>query len=737
MKLKRIKIMKRVVFLIFFFSCLTVAKRCMAQLNKDDKSNWFGQWATDTNNLPLFVTNLEKHPLQWHPFTHMMSTGKVMVSVNQWGSVNLFRTSNRGMVNLTPSTTASRSGFYVMLQQGKKLYSLIYSELNANKKLEYGVGYTKFEGELIKDKIHLRVAYTICTPFDFSDGFYTNLEVTNLSKTPLEGKLRVRSDVWPKQNYGNFKEWIKDNTNILNKKGSTAFKKTNLYGDIFLLGNTRWSGASKGLSLELFQDISLAQNEQEHSNFFTGSGNGYESLSEKMQSFTKADFEALQASWIKVLQPVTFNLPEKWMTDECKWSFAQLLSFCFYDTSMGEYVINLGGYGLGEKASLPNGVFGIREMAETSMVLAYFNPELAKSSLRWMSKLQIVSGDMKPFHDYIKEDPYPADEVIIGGHLAESDSEIWFLLALGEYIATTKDYKFLQEQTNYLTAGKSGTIWEHAKSAFSFIKKYIKTGNHGLVRILNGDWNDYLSKIGQGEKGESTMNTGMLCRALLDIKAIAAAKGDTAFGGEVNTYYLALKKAADASFDQQWFIRGFDDKGQAIGSAEDRLFLDAQSWNVLGKCGSNDQRKLALQNTLKFNRSDIGLLLMSKPYSSPAPDISWAPIESGEGENAGIWPQTVYWTVWALAEAGMTEAAMEEWKKMSLHNHYKLHPQVPFGIFNGPDCYSSYYAGNREGWTQTSTFNRILEIPMNPMVAWQAFAMKKILIAKHRQADSY
>jgi len=66
-------------------------------------------------------------------------------------------------------------------------------------------------------------------------------------------------------------------------------------------------------------------------------------------------------------------------------------------------------------------------------------------------------------------------------------------------------------------------------------------------------------------------------------------------------------------------------------------------------------------------------------------------------------------------------------EKNSLRNHADNFPQVPFGIFNGPDCYSSHFAGNREGWTQTGTFNRMLEIPMNPMIAWQAFSIKKIL----------
>ena len=81
----------------------------------------------------------------------------------------------------------------------------------------------------------------------------------------------------------------------------------------------------------------------------------------------------------------------------------------------------------------------------------------------------------------------------------------------------------------------------------------------------------------------------------------------------------------------------------------------------------------------------------------------------------------------AMAEEGMTDLASQEWKKMTLRNHTRLYPDVPFGVINGPDCYSSKFAHEREGWTQVEQFNRLLPIPMNPIVAWQAFAMKKII----------
>jgi hypothetical protein len=51
---------------------------------------------------------------------------------------------------------------------------------------------------------------------------------------------------------------------------------------------------------------------------------------------------------------------------------------------------------------------------------------------------------------------------------------------------------------------------------------------------------------------------------------------------------------------------------------------------------------------------------------------------------------------------------------------------VPYGIFNGPDCFSSKWAGKREGWTQSQLLNRGQFVPTNPMIAWQGFTLRKI-----------
>jgi N,N'-diacetylchitobiose phosphorylase len=282
--------------------------------------------------------------------------------------------------------------------------------------------------------------------------------------------------------------------------------------------------------------------------------------------------------------------------------------------------------------------------------------------------------------------------------------------------------------------GESGTMWEHLKRAFYWVRDQIGIGQHGLVLIREGDWNDYLSLMGAEGRGESVMNSGVACRAFDAMAEIARARREIGFASEVESLCSKLRSAVSAAFDDGWFCRGYTDAGNPVGShAENRVFLNAQTWAALGKCGTPQQRRTALLNAIAHCHTEIGLMLMSRPYSSPAPDdISWCAIPAGEGENAGIWPQTINWFVWALTQEGLIDEAIAEWKCGTLLAHAQRFPEVPYGIFNGPDCFSSKWSGKREGWTQVQLLDRAHFVPMNPMIAWQGFSMRKINAAMRR-----
>jgi hypothetical protein len=683
-----------------------------------------GQWTKDENELPCFDLHSDAIPYPWHAFPHLMSTGRACVLANQWGHVNML-ISEGGLRVLYPSTQRSQGAAYPALLLNDTLYTLTFSDMTQNRSVRYGMGYAQYKGEIKNKLFHLRVWQTFTVPRDFSGNLVYSLEIENLAQASLSGNLLICSDFWPKPS-----EWNYPDNTIPNQwqggKGFSAYLGPAQHlGTVYLVSDEGSEGRILKYSLQLLKNVYLDVGKTLRQQAVVGY-NSTMNVRDLQKTYVHTAATSYQQYWIDFAGRLTFKADEAWIVEESVWTASQLLAFSTYDLSVDEPFVTLGGYGWFSDTDNPDigGGFNSREVAEVVMPLAYIDTAMAKSCMRWHFKLQNTNGQPATGYDYVP------------GHLPNyshrtSDNALWLLLACSEYIKVTGDETFLDEKTPFYN-GSTETAWEHIRRAFAWVEREETGGSHGLLRMLDGDWNDCLNKIGKQGRGESVMNTGIACRAFDQLYPIAKQRKDTAFARRLKHLSASLHTAMDKTFDQEWFIRAYNDQGEPVGTRlEDRLFLNAQSWAVLGKCGTSEQRRAALQSALKLCGTDIGAMLMSKPFGCPAPpEITDYSNPAGEGENCGIWPQTVYWFIWALAEEGMWDEARDQWKKMSLRNHFARYPQVPFGVINGPDCYSSRLSSQREGWTQMRNWNRNIATPMNPMVAWQYFAWQKIQLTR-------
>ncbi|MDR1145829.1 MAG: hypothetical protein LBK71_06820 [Verrucomicrobiales bacterium] len=661
-----------------------------------------GTWTSDEAGLPAFDLTLRDDDCPDMPFAHLLGTGRLSALADRWGNVNLFTTEGGfRWLNLRNNAVA-RSSLYLMMETGGELVSLLHSELTRKGRIRVGTGYVEYHGELDTAAASLHVVAEIFAAPDRGRVIGARFTLTNRGGRPLTARFRLCADVTPSD--GDAAPAPQTGRASVSGAGHAAFPQAHPeLGDVFLLADPSWQGAAHRLTLRLCQELTIPAGASVTVSGVTGYG--------AVPEFAAPDPAAARRQWAARLAPFAVPAPEEWMRRECLWNAGQLLSFANYDSSTGEDYVALGGYGWRE--------FGVREVCETSMVLAAGDWALAAASLRFVAKTQLASGDVPKMHTLRRDRP-PRE--------FESDNELWFIIGACESLTLSGRAELLDEVCAFWDGG-AGTLWEHLQRAFYWVRDGVGRGQHGLLLIREGDWNDYLSLMGAAGRGESLMNSGMACRACDVLAPLAVARGAAAFAREVAALAEELRAAVGAAFDQGWFLRGYTDAGQAVGSfAEDRVFINAQSWCALGKCGTPEQRRLALTNAVAKCHTDCGLTLMSRPYSSPAPDdISWCAIPAGEGENAGIWPQTIYWMVWALAEEGLLDEALTEWTHGTLRHHAQRFPAVPFGIFNGPDCFSSKWSGRREGWTQTQLVDRAHTVPMNPMVAWQGYAMRKIL----------
>lgn len=663
----------------------------------------YGKWSTGDGGLPCFDLIVEEDEAVDAPFNHLISSGHLSAMADRWGNVNLFTTEGGFVWLNSPTSTHARGSIYLMTEVNGELISLIYGELNHKEGIRVGVGFVEYRGVIEANGIHLRVVQQFFAPPNKQKQIYARFAVTNLAPTPFQGQLEIRGDVCLPVQDSSVNGPASATKRTVTPPDCAVLRHEQL-GEVFFMTPKGWHGTSKRSTLRLYRDARIEPGCTLTFEAIAGYG------SRDTCAVAVPSLEEVQGQWAQRLAPFVIPAAEPWMERECLWNMGQLLSFCSYDSSVAEYYISLGGYGWAG--------FSVREVSQTSMVLAPCDWDLTAASLRFVAKTQLTSGDVPKFHT-MRRDRVSRD--------FDSDNELWFLLGCCESVMTSGRTDFLDEVCPFWDTGQ-GTIWEHMKRAFYWVRDGIGTGKHGLILIREGDWNDYLSLMGAEGRGESVMNSAMACRAFAAIVDMAWNRNEKTFAQEVEVFLLAQRQAVADAFDQGWFRCGYTDAGKPVGShAERRVFLNAQSWPVLGKCGTQAQRRLALRNAIEYCHTDIGLMLMSRPYSSPAPDdISSCSIPAGEGENAGIWPQTAHWFVWALCEEGMLEEALTEWKCATLHSHARHFPKVPFGIFNGPDCFSSKWAGKREGGTQVQLLNRGQSVPMNPMVAWQAFTLRKI-----------
>jgi cellobiose phosphorylase len=487
-------------------------------------------------------------------------------------------------------------------------------------------------------------------------------------------------------------------------------------GDLFLVGPEDF--ASRGVSwvgIGLGKEIHLAPGETLEFAFAVGYGNRDDARA-AYRRCAETTWETEIHNWSTKLAAADLPLaPETWMRAECLWTVGQFLAFKNYSTYLNEHYISLGGYGWGGCNQ--------RELSEDAISLSHAFPEEAESNLRWTTKSQFTNGDLP--HSFTSK---PPKDSLPPDHVGSSDTEPWYLLALMEHARTERGRAFLETELPYAN-GSVTCVWNHAISTFRWIRDRIGTGRNGLTKSWHGDWNDYLFPMGAGGEGESMMNTGIAARGCDLLAAEARRRGEDLLADEAATFCESLRKAAGLVFDQTHFPRGFTDAGRPVGSpADDRCFINAQSWAALGGCGTAEQRETALRHALQVNHDVRGLTLVSRPFPSPPPsDVSSLPIPGGEGENGGVWPQTVGWFIWALAEEGLGDEALKTWKRMSFRHAGEIFPDTPFGLFNGPDCYNSHLAGDLAHWTQVQLWDRRVHTPMNPAVAWHHFAMTKII----------
>jgi Glycosyl hydrolase 36 superfamily, catalytic domain len=371
---------------------------------------------------------------------------------------------------------------------------------------------------------------------------------------------------------------------------------------------------------------------------------------------------------------------EPWVERELAWHHYYLRSNLTYDSYFQEHIESQGG----EYQYIQGFQGPAEDSLQHTLPFVYSHPWIVKQALRHTLKELQPNGRV----------PYAiaGQGALLPIRILSSSCELWVLWLASEYVLGTRDSAFLDEEIQsyplYGPTGGKDTVRNLLARCYRHLVKSTGTGEHGLIHMLNGDWDDglligsaheLLPKHPPGEilaGAESVANSAMATYVFDHYARLLRFIGDAELGADAERRAQAHRLAVRAQWTGRWFRRAWlTSEGGWLGEKE--LWLVPQPWAIIGGASTEEQTRELIEamDALLRQPSPIGAMRIDKA----------AP---GVGSDGGVWFSLNALLIWALARAD-GKMAWDEWQKNSLARHAEIYPQLWYGIWSGPDSFSS------------------------------------------------
>lgn len=365
-----------------------------------------------------------------------------------------------------------------------------------------------------------------------------------------------------------------------------------------------------------------------------------------------------------------------------------------------------------------SGAWGFRDQLQDSCGCLLKNPVITKRQIARACTAQFVEGDVLHWWHKLP------NNVMRGVRTKYSDDLVWLPYTVCEYIDKTSDTKILGDNIAYcegivLKESQHEIYGEVRKtsikeSVYNHCKKALdhayKLGEHNLILMGCGDWNDSFNGVGIEGKGESVWLSEFMIIVLKRFSEICEIIGDINSRDDyilkANTLSIAVEENC---WDGEWYMRAFFDSGEELGSRDcEACQIDslAQSFAVLAEL-PNSERNIIGLNSAYSNLVDKknGIIKLFTPsFQKNEMPVGYATsYPAGIRENGGQYTHGSIWLAIALLQAGQYEKGFELINIISPANKYNnaetamIYKNEPYyvsaDIYTNPQCYG------RGGWS--------------------------------------
>lgn len=452
-------------------------------------------------------------------------------------------------------------------------------------------------------------------------------------------------------------------------------------------GDLSSSGPQSALLLE--RKFVLKPGESRTLTFLYGylpSGFDLDSLATKYRRTAATALEDSSKQWKK--SGLRFSTEsEPWVERETTWSNYYLRSGFTYDDFFHHHIIS--------QAAIYQYVMGFqgaaRDPLQHSLAFIFSDPQIVKEVLQYTLKEVRADGSI-PYGIVGHGMPMPTTSD------NSSDMPLWLLWVASEYVLATRDIAFLDAKVVpiYGVRAEGETVRNLLTRCYHHLIDDVRTGQHGLMRMLQDDWNDALENawVPQNlqaecvEKGESVLNSAMAAYVFDYYATMLTYTGvDAKFASEVRQTAETHRDAVQKQWTGKWFRRAW--LGPTLGwLGEKGLWIEPQPWAMISGSTSADQTTVLVKQIDEQLRrpSPIGAMQMSDSPDRIVQGV-WK-MEPGTQGAGGVWPSLNQTLIWALARIDGA-MAWDEWKKNSFARHAEVYPHIWYGIWSGPDVLNS------------------------------------------------